>query len=265
MTARPIQPPEPIQPRLPWEAASTAGTTDPTSRKTHARPTRQAVALLVIGAAVAATLAALNRPPAAAAVAVLLVVAFLAGLWWPAPATVTPAADLVDVGEPVALVGVKGTILPLSRGVHRTARARIQISPLGLTWTVTRTVALSPPVFASPLPVPTWAPSAAPDGALAPWAPGEPVRGLAMAASARAGGLVVRGRASADAHVPSIDVHLDSEQDAGGWLSVILEDLRAGTVTVRTLRGGAVVTERIGSRHAARRTMAAAEVGPWPI
>lgn len=248
--------PDPIRRCIPWGAASA-----PRGKR---RPTAQAVVIFAVGAAVAGTLAVLNRPAAAAALAMLLLSAFACGFRWPTPASVVPATDLVDAGAPVGLAGTKGTILPLPRGVHHAAPCRVSISPLGLTWNVTRTVAVEPPLWVSPAPTPAWATDVAQEGALTPWVPGEPARRLALSASARVTSLVVRSRSALDTRPPSVDVHLDRDQDAGAWLSRILDELRLGTVTARTLRGGVVVTSRIGSRDDARRVIAGAEVGPWP-
>lgn len=248
--------PDPIRRRLPWVAALA-----PHGKR---RPSIQAVVIFAVGVELAVTLLGLNRPAAAAALAMLALSAFASGFRWPTPSSVVPTTDLVDTGEPVALAGTKGTILPLPRGVHQAAPCCVSISPLGLTWNVTRTVAVEPPVWVSPVPAPAWAADVAQEGALTPWAPGEPARRLALAASARATSLVVRSRSALDTHPPLVDVHLDREQDAGAWLSRILDELRSGTVTVRSLRGGVIVTSRIGSRDDARRVMAGAEVGPWP-
>lgn len=231
------------------------------------RPTWPTVAALLVAAFAASVLVATGQEVGAEALAVLAVLAgIVAPMLWCGPRELAPAVELVDAGSTIVL-GHDCVAATLARGVYREPAARQVRRPLGLSWVAQRTVRLTRPLYVAPV---ASAPAARawddPTTALRPWEPGEHPGRLALAASARSGTLVVRGPAHATAERPStLDVHLDREDDAAPALGVILDDLRSGTVTVRTLRAGAVVTDRIGSRDAARRVMAAAEVGPWPI
>lgn len=230
------------------------------------RPTCPTVAALLVVAFVAAVLVANGQEVAAEALAILAVLTgIVAPILWRGPRELAPTVELVDAGSTVML-GSDCSAGPLARGVYRELPVRQVRRPLGLSWVTRRTVRLTRHLYVAPV---ASAPAARawddPATGLRPWEPGEHPGHLALAASARSGTLVVRGPAAATAdRPPTIDVRLDREQDAGPALGVVLDDLRSGTACVRTLRAGAVVTDRLGSRDAARRVMAAAEVGPWP-